>query len=373
MIYDSPTNTERPVANRPAWLNFVRWMFVPSLDGVEEFEADPSTERRRIRQFWSENPNLSRESNAQRGSERFFQEVDASRHSTHWPLYELVPFAETRGLRVLEIGCGLGTDAAQFARSGAEYVGLDVTQPAARLTSAKLRAYGLPGDTMQADAERLPLRAESVDVAYSWGVIHHTPDTQACVDELYRVLRPGGKLILMLYSKHGWWYYRILWHWLLLSLLRAPVLAWVAQRLLGARRDRVERWATLYRRDPRALFARLVARETDTAPSGVNPHSKVYDAAEARQLVHRYAGIRTQTAHWIDLPALERLLGRSRYRRIMSWLGSVNGPCLYVFATKPRAAQSRAEQLQAQELVGERGGGVGRYSLANAARGSSAD
>jgi SAM-dependent methyltransferase len=258
-----------------------------------------------------------------------------------------VPFGETKGLRVLEIGCGLGTDAAEFARSGAEYVGLDVTQPAASLTSQKLRAYGLPGSTLQADAEHLPLSDATVDVAYSWGVIHHTPDTQACVDELRRVLRPGGRLILMLYSRQGWWYYRIRWQFLLLASLRVPLVASTAERLFGARPDLVKRWVDLYRRDPRMLFARLVARETDTAPEGVNPHSKVYDAADARQLVGQFVDVQTRAAHWIDLPALERLVGRKRYRQLMNWLGSVNGPCLYVFAQKPTSVRRSSAKVAA--------------------------
>jgi SAM-dependent methyltransferase len=124
-----------------AWLQFLKWLLVPSLVGVDQFEADPSTERHRIRQFWSENPNLAFESSADRGSLQFFQEIDTARHATHWPLYELVPFDDTQGRRVLEIGCGLGTDAVEFARCGARYVGLDLTEPAVRLTRHKLRAY----------------------------------------------------------------------------------------------------------------------------------------------------------------------------------------------------------------------------------------
>jgi SAM-dependent methyltransferase len=277
--------------------------------------------------------------------------VDASRHATHWPLYELVPFSGTNGLRVLEIGCGLGTDAAMFARSGAAYVGLDLTEPAARLTKQKLRTYGLPGSTLQADAEHLPLGDAQFDVAYSWGVIHHTPDTQACVDELQRVLRPGGKLILMLYSKHGWWYYRIRLHWLLLSLLALGPVAAVAESAFGARPDRVQRWVKLYKRDPRALFRRLLARETDTAPDGVNPHSKVYDPAEARQLVAGFTEIETLSAHWIDLPILERILGRTAYRSVMRWLGSVNGPCLYVFAKKEPLEHPTNSRARAPAVV----------------------
>jgi SAM-dependent methyltransferase len=316
-------------------LAFLRWLLVPSLEGVELFDADPATERHRIRQFWSQNPNLISHSQAERGSLRFFREIDQAREATHWPLYELVPFDQSKGQRVLEVGCGLGTDGATFARHGADYVGIDLTQPAARLTHQKLRAYGLPGSTLQADAERLPFADGVFGLAYSWGVIHHTPDTEACVEEMRRVLRPGGRLVLMLYSSRGWWYYRVQLHWRLLELLDRPLVARLIERVFGAPRARVERWVELYRRDRRHLFEQFVARETDTAPRSVNPHSKTYTADEARRLVRHFDDVRVQAAHWIDLPSLERVLGRPRYRRLMRWLGRVNGPCLYVFARKP--------------------------------------
>jgi ubiquinone/menaquinone biosynthesis C-methylase UbiE len=309
-------------------------LLIPSLAGVEEFDSSKDIERRRIRQFWSANPNLASHSLAARGSLQFFEEVDQSRERTHWPLYELVPFEQMRGLRVLEVGCGLGSDGARFARNDADYVGLDLTDPAVRLTLQKLRAYGLPGATVQGDAERLPFCDNTFDVAYSWGVIHHTPDTDACVEEMWRVLRPDGRLILMLYFDRGWWYLRLRYHWLLLSLLDKGAVFELAHRVGHVPRWRLQRWVDLYRQNKQELFQQFVARETDTAPGGVNPHSKVYSRTEARRLVRRFDNIHLKAAHWIDLPRLERMLGRARYRMLMRWLGSVNGPCLYVFAEK---------------------------------------
>ena len=319
---------------------FLRWLLVPSLERIERFSPDPSDpaeEKQRVQAFWSANPNMGRDSAAAPGTREFFQEIDASRRQSHWPLYDLVPFAQTRGRDVLEVGCGLGSDAAEYSRHGARYVGVDLTSPAATLTKKKLEAYGLPGSTVQADAERLPFRDEAFDLAYSWGVLHHTPDTQAGVDELRRTLRPGGGLILMLYYVHGWWSYRVRWHWALLSLLRVPVIAALAPALFGVPRDRVAKWRAHYRRNREALFAQLLARETDAAPIGVNPHSKVYSKREANRLLGGFTDVRMQAAHWIEAPSVERAIGRPLYRRLLTLIGRLNGPCLYVFAHKLRS------------------------------------
>jgi SAM-dependent methyltransferase len=197
-------------------LHAIRGLFFPTLEGIDLLQVNPA-DKAEIQEFWTSNPNLFNEGQSEPGSVEFFTQVDDSRKQTHWPLYEIVDFSQAKDLEVLEVGCGLGTDAAEFARSGAHYTGIDLTAPAVELTRKKLRAYGLPGITWQADAECLPFPDASFDLVYSWGVIHHTPDTEQCVAEIWRVLRPGGKLILMLYHAHGWWEYRIRHHWRIIS------------------------------------------------------------------------------------------------------------------------------------------------------------
>lgn len=118
----------------------------------------------------------------------------------------IVPFADFAGCRgraVLEIGVGLGADHQRFAESGAALTGLDITERAIAHTRRRFELAGLRSDLRVGDAEQLPFADESFDVVYSWGVLHHTPDTGKAIDEVRRVLRPGGEARVMLYNKRS--------------------------------------------------------------------------------------------------------------------------------------------------------------------------
>ena len=123
--------------------------------------------------------------------------------------YELEPyipgfagFAESAGKRVLEIGVGLGADHQRFAAAGAILSGIDLTERAVAHTKQRLTNLGLSSNIAVGDAENLPFPDDSFDVVYSWGVLHHSPDTPRAIDEVYRVLAPGGVARIMIY--HTW-------------------------------------------------------------------------------------------------------------------------------------------------------------------------
>ncbi len=116
---------------------------------------------------------------------------------------EFADFETARGLKVLEIGVGLGADHVEFARAGAVMTGVDLTDRAIELTRERIRLLGLESELMVGDAERLPFADETFDVAYSWGVIHHSPDTPAAAREIMRVLKPGGRFAVMIYQRHS--------------------------------------------------------------------------------------------------------------------------------------------------------------------------
>ena len=112
-------------------------------------------------------------------------------------------FAASRGLDVLEVGCGVGTDTVRFARGGARIAAVDLSDTAVALTTERLGEEGLEGDVREADAESLPFADGSFDVVYSWGVLHHTPDTARAIREVARVLRPAGEARIMLYNSRS--------------------------------------------------------------------------------------------------------------------------------------------------------------------------
>jgi ubiquinone/menaquinone biosynthesis C-methylase UbiE len=116
----------------------------------------------------------------------------------------IFPFAEFdkyRGKKVLEIGIGLGSDQQKFAESGANLFGIDLTEKAINHTSKRLSLFGLRSNISIGDADSLKFKDEEFDLVYSWGVLHHNPDTSRAISEVYRVLKKGGQAKIMIYHK----------------------------------------------------------------------------------------------------------------------------------------------------------------------------
>jgi len=111
-------------------------------------------------------------------------------------------FDEGSGQDVLEIGVGMGADHLEWARSGPRRLaGVDLTPRAVAWTGQRLATYGFASELKEGDAEHLPFADDSFDIVYSWGVLHHSPDTPRAFCEVHRVLRPGGTLRAMIYHR----------------------------------------------------------------------------------------------------------------------------------------------------------------------------
>lgn len=118
-------------------------------------------------------------------------------------IIDFAGFGDSSSRHVLEIGVGLGADHQRFAEAGALLKGCDLTPRAVRHTQERLACFGLPADVQVADAEALPYATNEFDLVYSWGVIHHSPDTPKAVSEIHRVLKPGGEAAVMIYHTHS--------------------------------------------------------------------------------------------------------------------------------------------------------------------------
>jgi ubiquinone/menaquinone biosynthesis C-methylase UbiE len=138
--------------------------------------------------------------------------------------YELEPdilkfgqFERFRGKKTLEIGVGLGADHQQLAEAGAILTGIDLTPRAIGHTTRRFELFGLKSELQVSDAENLPFADESFDAVYSWGVLHHSPDTARAIQEVRRVLKPGGFAKIMVYHKYSMVGYML---WVRYALLR---------------------------------------------------------------------------------------------------------------------------------------------------------
>ena len=113
-------------------------------------------------------------------------------------------FDDAPGRDVLEIGVGMGADHLEWAKRGPRSLtGIDLTERAVAFTKARLEYYGLQSDVRAGDAENLPFADNSFDIVYSYGVLHHSPDTAQCLREVRRVLRPGGSARIMIYHRRS--------------------------------------------------------------------------------------------------------------------------------------------------------------------------
>lgn len=146
-------------------------------------------------------------SNDMAGTLGFYKKVDRIRYRLEPYLNDLFAEIFKPGLSSLEVGCGLGSDLRFFSRSGLKVTGLDYSPENVYLSKLGLQVFNLSGSVISGDAECLPFPDDSFDLVYSWGCLHHTMDTQKGINELYRVLRPGGKAMVMLYHKgYQFWY-----------------------------------------------------------------------------------------------------------------------------------------------------------------------
>lgn len=115
----------------------------------------------------------------------------------------IIPFAVLKDKRVLEIGCGMGLHAELMAQAGAKVVGIDISDTSVMATRKRAALKKLSLDVRQMDAAKLDFADESFDFVWSWGVIHHSPQTGHIIKEIHRVLRPGGEARVMVYNLEG--------------------------------------------------------------------------------------------------------------------------------------------------------------------------
>lgn len=202
--------------------------------------------------------------------------------------YELEPyildfarFDEAKGKKVLEIGVGLGADHQKFSEAGAELYGIDLTERAVVHTRNRLACFGLESRLEVGDAENLNFDDESFDLIYSWGVLHHSPNTSQAISEVWRVLRPGGTCRIMIYDK-----------WSVLGFL-----LWLRYALLTLK--------------PLTSLKDIYARYLES------PGTKAYSKTEVQVLFQAFSEVRVQTV-LTHADLLESFAGQRHQGAILS-------------------------------------------------------
>jgi ubiquinone/menaquinone biosynthesis C-methylase UbiE len=164
--------------------------------------------KRQIRMHWGSDPCGSNYSDKMFLTKEYFEEVERHRNASHPWIPKAIHGFDIEGKKVLEIGYGMGTDHLSMARRGAVMHGIDLTPMNYEVTRKRLEIFGMVSELSVGDAETLPFPDGYFDFVYSFGVIHHSPDTQGIVSEIRRVLAPGGKCFLTVYHERSvffWW------------------------------------------------------------------------------------------------------------------------------------------------------------------------
>ncbi|MDZ4730694.1 MAG: class I SAM-dependent methyltransferase [Xanthomonadales bacterium] len=234
----------------------------------------------------------------------WFLEAERYRYDEYAPwMQETMEFARHAGEQVLEIGGGMGTDLCQFARHGAYTTDIDLSAGHLALAQENFQLRGLDGKFVHHDAEKLPFADNTFDLVYSNGVIHHTPNTRTVINDIYRVLKPGGKTIIMVYAENSLHYWRNLVYDLGLK-----------QDLLGT-----------------CSIGEIMSRYVEITENNAKPLVKVYTKPRIIKMFNKFNNISILQRQMVsaEVPRALRWLP-------LPWLGQLMGWNLILKAHKPR-------------------------------------
>ncbi len=231
----------------------------------------------------------------EKGSLQWFLAIEKDRYENYAPwMKEAIGFHKYGGKKLLEIGGGLGTDHAQFAKAGAIATDYDLAEGHLNMARRNFEVRGLKGEFILGDAEELPFPDATFDVVYSFGVIHHTPGTEQVVKHIHRVLKSGGEAIVMVYAKHSWNY----WHRSFYEL------GWKQ----GLRKT--------------MTMDEILSSNTEYSPNGARPLVKVYTASQCRALFHEFSSVRVRKYQLTpeELPSrMLKIAPADKWGRYMGW------------------------------------------------------
>lgn len=161
-----------------------------------------------VRDYWNRRPCNIRHSKQPVGSKEYFDEVEARKYFVEPHIPGFADFERWRGKKVLEIGCGIGTDTINFARAGADVTVAELSDESMKVAEQRAEVFGLDDRIAfsNGDAEELTsfVPVEPKDLVYSFGVIHHSPHPERILEQATSYMKPGGTLKVMVYNRRSW-------------------------------------------------------------------------------------------------------------------------------------------------------------------------
>lgn len=175
----------------PRWKNY-------GIDKMEDINS--------VSKFWDDRPCNIKHSNSEFGTKEYFDEVECRKYFVESHIPKFAEFEKWKDKKVLEIGCGIGTDAVNFARAGAEYTGIELSKNSLDITLKRFTLFNLEGTFYQGNAEDLIsiVPVQKYDLIYSFGVLHHTPYPKKIIRAIEFYMGRNSEFKLMLYAKNSW-------------------------------------------------------------------------------------------------------------------------------------------------------------------------
>ena len=164
-----------------------------------------------VRTYWDDRPCNVKHSKKEVGTKEYFDEVERKRYTAEPHIPSFAGFSNTKGKKVLEVGCGMATEGINFARSGATYTGTDLSTESLDLAKKRFKVYNEKGNFYLGNSEELSsfVPVETYDLIYSFGVIHHSPHPEKIISEIKKYMNKDSTLKIMLYATDSWKNYMI--------------------------------------------------------------------------------------------------------------------------------------------------------------------
>lgn len=287
-----------------------------------------------IKEFWDKYP-VGADFILPAEGKEYFLAYDSFKFTQEPHILEELRKLDLRGKRVLEIGVGQGAEGQRIIEAGALYTGIDLSPKNIERMRARCRLFSLPYEKLIVmNGEALAFPDATFDLVFSHGVLHHSPRIQKIITEIYRVLKPGGMVVVMLYHRHSLNYHlsiKILRR-LGFFLLFLPGVSRVVSLLTGEKEERVKKHLINWRSKGWS-YLRLdnwIARATD-GPENV--YSAVYSRYETRKLFSLFVNLDFKVYHLNErhFPLLRILLpARAKQALASRW-----GWHLWVKGNKP--------------------------------------